>query len=306
MINATITLIFENPKDVNRLLLQEYIKLGQRVKAFNVEAEVDGKWKQIDTQTTIGSKRILRFNTVKASKIRINITDAKASPVIANIAVYNAPKLLTEPAITRNKEGMVTFGVPDKNVEIYYTLDGSNPSTSSSVYITPFLVDKPTTIKAVSLNPEDKQQTEVVTKYFDISKKDWKVVKVSSGKKGEAGKLMDDNPGTFWATNQGASTPQEVVIDLGKQYRLDGFSYWPLQERYPFGIITHYEFSVSTDNRNWKVVATGEFGNIFNNPIEQTVKFNTREGRYIKLKGVKVKGDDMRTSFGEIGVITSN
>ena len=75
-------------------------------------------------------------------------------------------------------------------------------------------------------------------------------------------------------------------------------------QRYKIGIITVYEFSVSSNNRRWKTVAKGEFGNIVNSPIEQTVNFDGTKGRYIKLKGVKVDGEDLRASFAEVGVIT--
>ena len=85
---ASITISFKEPTEVNRILLQEYIPLGQRVKHFSVEAEVNGSWKKIDTQTTIGYKRILRFDTVKASRVRLNIEDAKGPPCISNIALY--------------------------------------------------------------------------------------------------------------------------------------------------------------------------------------------------------------------------
>ena len=61
---ASIIVEFDVPSEVNRILLQEYIRLGQRVKEFTVDAEIDGKWIEIDRQTTIGYKRILRFNTV--------------------------------------------------------------------------------------------------------------------------------------------------------------------------------------------------------------------------------------------------
>jgi len=69
--------------------------------------------------------------------------------------------------------------------------------------------------------------------------------------------------------------------------------------------ITDYEFSVSSNATDWKSVAKGEFGNVVNNRIEQRVDFNPITARYIKLKGLKVDGADFRTSFGEVGVITS-
>lgn len=75
-------------RTVKYVLLQEYIKLGQRVKAFQVEALKDGNWQPLGSGTTIGYKRILRVDPVEASKVRITITDSKACPVISNVEVY--------------------------------------------------------------------------------------------------------------------------------------------------------------------------------------------------------------------------
>ena len=89
--NASLTIDFGKPTLFNRFMAQEYIRLGQRVKAFTVEALVDGNWKEVAKATTIGYKRILRFPSVKATKVRFTITDSKSCPVISNIGIYNAP-----------------------------------------------------------------------------------------------------------------------------------------------------------------------------------------------------------------------
>jgi alpha-L-fucosidase len=73
---------------VKYVLLQEYIKLGQRVKSFTVDAWQDNAWKPVADETTIGYKRILKLDPVHTNKIRVNITASKASPVISNVAVY--------------------------------------------------------------------------------------------------------------------------------------------------------------------------------------------------------------------------
>lgn len=70
------------------VVIQEYIRLGQRVKAFNVEAREDGDWRPLVSATTIGYKRILRVDPIRADKIRINITASRACPVISNVDVY--------------------------------------------------------------------------------------------------------------------------------------------------------------------------------------------------------------------------
>ena len=75
-------------KTVKYIVLQEYIKLGQRIKAFHIEVFDKGQWKKVSEATTIGYKRILNLDPVKASKIRISITSSRACPVISNVEVY--------------------------------------------------------------------------------------------------------------------------------------------------------------------------------------------------------------------------
>jgi len=90
--SASLTIDLNKLTLINRLLVQEYIPLGQRVKTFTVETKTNGQWKQIASETTIGYKRILCFPTVSATKIRLNITKAKACPVISNIELFHAPE----------------------------------------------------------------------------------------------------------------------------------------------------------------------------------------------------------------------
>jgi alpha-L-fucosidase len=73
---------------ISYVLIQEYIKLGQRVKSFSVEIEKDGTWQEVGAGTTIGYKRIVKINPVEAQKVRVTIKDSKSCPVISNVEVY--------------------------------------------------------------------------------------------------------------------------------------------------------------------------------------------------------------------------
>jgi len=73
---------------VKYILLQEYIRLGQRVKSFTVEIWKDNGWQQVAEGTTIGYKRILQIGPTQTSKVRVNITAFKTCPVISNAAIY--------------------------------------------------------------------------------------------------------------------------------------------------------------------------------------------------------------------------
>ena len=85
---ANIEFEFKKEEKISYILLQEYIELGQRVKAFTVEAWENEAWKPIAQGTTIGYKRILPTTPTTTSKIKISITDAKAAPTLSNVEVY--------------------------------------------------------------------------------------------------------------------------------------------------------------------------------------------------------------------------
>lgn len=85
---ASLEVSLAQREEIHYLVTQEYIKLGQRVSAFTVEYWHDNAWKPLASATTIGYKRILKFDPVITDRIRINITGSKACPVISNVEVY--------------------------------------------------------------------------------------------------------------------------------------------------------------------------------------------------------------------------
>lgn len=91
---TTIEIDLGSSQTFNRFLVQEYIPLGQRIAKFSVERwdDATSKWVTIQEATTIGYKRILRLPRTTAQKLRLNITEALASPVLNNIELYMAPE----------------------------------------------------------------------------------------------------------------------------------------------------------------------------------------------------------------------
>jgi alpha-L-fucosidase len=63
------------------------------VSSFSIEAFEDGRWLNIFDGSTIGFKRIVRFDPVKTDRIRINIKQSLACPVINNVAGFLIPKV---------------------------------------------------------------------------------------------------------------------------------------------------------------------------------------------------------------------
>ena len=85
---ASLTFDLGAEKTFNRILLQEYIPLGQRIKSFTIEAlSPSGEWKEIASETTIGFKRIVPVETVTTSKLRVSVS-SYAPPVINGFGLY--------------------------------------------------------------------------------------------------------------------------------------------------------------------------------------------------------------------------
>lgn len=86
----TIELSFNRKQTFDRLLLQENITEGQRIESFVLECWINGKWQFVTEGTTIGYKRILRFDSVEAEKARIVIKQSRDTPQIAELGIYKA------------------------------------------------------------------------------------------------------------------------------------------------------------------------------------------------------------------------
>jgi len=89
ILKGSLEFDFGKGQVVKYVVLQEYIRLGQRIRKFNIEAWKDNSWQEIAQATTIGHKRIIKLeHPVETQKLRINIEDSRACPVISNIEIY--------------------------------------------------------------------------------------------------------------------------------------------------------------------------------------------------------------------------
>ena len=99
------------------------------------------------------------------------------------------------------------------------------------------------------------------------------------------------------------SSPTQMLIDWDTEQTITSFRYLPPQNTKD-GLVTHYTLWGSTDWTNWTKVASGEFSNIVNNPIWQTIKFDAP----VKAKILRLDADRLaegeRMAYGDVEVIT--
>ena len=80
------------PENFDVLLLQEDVTKGQRIEKFRLEICKDGQWMEVVKGTTIGYKRLLKFDKTRAEKIRVHILESRAEPAIKTIKIFNSPQ----------------------------------------------------------------------------------------------------------------------------------------------------------------------------------------------------------------------
>ena len=223
----TFILNFKRPTTFNRFMAQEDIRRGQRVKAFKLEACVDGAWIPLkdeladsgDGLETIGRKRIICFPEVTATRLRLTITDtkkgvARESIHITRMGVFHAPKL--------------TSDIPNSGEKFSSKLNifmvGSNDSPSRS-----------------------------------------------------------------------------IMIDLEGTKRVKGFRYLPPQGQGAKGIITRYSFWAMIKGE-WKRLSEGEFSNIVNNPIWQSVSIAPINATLLRIDAESLNAGK-RAEYEDIEII---
>lgn len=87
-LSGSVEIDLGESKKIKYIVLQEDIRLGQRVKSVTVEININYEWQKIAEATTIGHKRIIKLESIETDKVRISITDSKACPVISTIEIY--------------------------------------------------------------------------------------------------------------------------------------------------------------------------------------------------------------------------
>lgn len=234
--SADITFTFKKARKMNRIMLQEYIPLGQRVKKFAVEwLDKNGTWKAVEQgeeTTTIGYKRLLRFLTVETKGLRVHILDSRGPICMNNIGVYYGGE---DAQLTWSPASVAMKSVP-------FSLKG-----------------------------------------FDEA---------------QLAKVVDRNPATVLFADK-----KELLIDLGRDTKVSTLMYLPDQSENRHGLIHSYTLAAcKADGTDEHVLSSGEFSNIQNNPVLQTITFEPATTRYLKLKADRMVNDGEQIGVAELGV----
>jgi len=90
--NATLEIIFKAPQTINCIGLREPFWLGERSKAYRLEAQRGGgDWQLLARGSVIGSRNLVPVPETTAKAIRLLIESARGCPAISELGVYHSP-----------------------------------------------------------------------------------------------------------------------------------------------------------------------------------------------------------------------
>jgi alpha-L-fucosidase len=307
---ATLTLKLPHSVTFDVVSLQEAVDhRSQRIESFAIDVWDGSNWKTTDQQTTVGHKRLLRWDApVTSDQVRIRITGSRREPTLAEVGLFKQADLVPAPVVSdRDTTGSVTIGSP-KGLPVIYTLDGTVPAAKSPVYHSPVSLPRGGTLQAAYVTPDGKLGM-LATKYFTgLSPIGWKIVSADSQDPGSpAANAIDGNSATLWQTPPGSDSTatHQISVDMGRAERIAGFTYLPRQDGVREAIVQSYRFETSVDGVNWTTdVDSGRFGNVRNNPVVQEVPFAPVNARFFRFTALQsING---QASAAEISVLPAD
>jgi len=84
----------------NVVSLREYLSLGQRVDDWALDAWKGGEWAEFARGTGIGSRRLVRTDCLRTSRVRLRITKAAACPAINEFGLHLEPEWARKVPVT--------------------------------------------------------------------------------------------------------------------------------------------------------------------------------------------------------------
>ncbi len=85
---AELILDLGDEYDIDKIVIGEHIRTGQQIEKFALYAQVKGKWKKVAAETTVGYKRICRFNEIRVRYFKLVIKKARCFATISKFEAY--------------------------------------------------------------------------------------------------------------------------------------------------------------------------------------------------------------------------
>lgn len=288
-------------------------QLGYRTKEYTITGDIQGSvyynddtqkytaqvWNPTDTTQTVTIKDANgaikgTANVGARGLVSFNI-DTENNFALSQVATPTMKATsLAGGSVQENLSGEVTYddtqivelACAEPGATIYYTTDGTTPTTESAVYSDRILVSSDTTVKAIAIKDgyinSAYAATAFVIKGDTIQSSDNLALgKTATASSEDGGKIasnaIDGNTGNMWqASTDTDADSQWIQVDLGSVQAVNTVTI-----NWETAYAAKYQIQVSTDGENWTTVdeVNGLVG-------EVTSTFAATKARYVRMQGI--------------------
>ena len=231
---------------------------------------------------TIGSKSLVKFDVDKNATF--NYTQAAAPTFKTTGLADGTVKNNVSGKVTYDDTQLVEIATSTDGATVYYTTDGSVPTTSSNVYTGKILVSSNTVVKAIavkngcinstyaSLDVKINGDSVSTSENLALNKS---VTASSEGGQNSASKVTDGDKSTRWESS--FTDDEWIYVDLGVEKSIN-----KVEITWETACASEYEIQVSTDGNNWVTVSK-----VTNSGAgEKVTEFAAVDARYVKMVGL--------------------
>lgn len=292
---AELTLRLPRRRTINNIMLQEYIRLGQRIERFSLETQsADGTWQAIDTRdslTTVGYKRIIRFRPVETSAIRLRVEKSMGPVCLAELGAYHVRELVDAPLVTRDENNRLALrpaaGSGSADYRLRYRLNDGPWQDYAGPIVVP---SDHLRVEAAAL-ASGGQSSRVYELGYSASR-----FTMGAGISEEQRRQLVDGDG--YTAVYFDKALRQFDFRFQRPSLITGLVYTPNQGRDATGHIQRYRLFLDE-----VLVAQGEFQNIKANPIPSEIRLaEPKLGQHLRLVVDAVLDNQASVSVGDFAI----
>ncbi|MEI8080003.1 MAG: discoidin domain-containing protein, partial [bacterium] len=247
---GSLAVSLDGKKTVDHVRLREDIRGGERARKFKVLGrKPNGIWSTLVSGSQIGASQIIPFAPIEVTELKLEMLESVAPVSVLEFSAFlvarPVPALayregsrvaMRAPKIERSLDGMFSLDCPSPEWDTRYTLDGSEPDSTSPRYHEPQRCPGGGIIKARYFDRDDKSADSgpVLVHRMGLPASCVKVLRASSQDvDGPSAAAFDANIKTMWHTAwrpAKVNFPHEIVLDLGVDRHVAGLAFLPRQD----------------------------------------------------------------------------
>lgn len=262
------------------------ITLSSSTSGATIYYTTDGTTPTVNSTSYTGAVTLSEKRTLKAIAVKSGMTQ---SIVTTEYYDFSGGTVATPAAnVASGSYGgsqTVTLASSTSGASIYYTTDGTPPSTASLLYSGPITIDRTGTLRAIAVK-SGYTNSEAMEKQYRIRTKDliskWKDVKASSRLSGnEEANAVDGDIQTWWSPN--SSQNEWIEVDLGRPYDIS-----LINLRFKSSAPYFYRIEISGDRSSYTTVVDKSAMNTVGYGTSHDYPIGTTKARYVRLTMVDI------------------